>query len=136
MNGRKAKMLRKAAGERAPVEYEPDVFHGFRQFPAYESYQRVVRSWVPKLGRIVAETITHLRMKREGRSMVPAAPTWHQVTDPDTGAVSMQPQMTLVEVPKPRRLAAGSCRRVYKELKTLDRRFGLEAVEKELRGAA
>ena len=125
MRGTKAKMLRKAAEYERPATYEKSELKRITGMPVFETHDRTIREMGPG-GKITSRVVTKYRYGRDGKT--PLYPILQAEKDKDTGKVRFVPQMQLVPITKPRRLTAGSSRRVYQTLKTLERREGLDVV--------
>ncbi len=126
MNAKKCKLLRRAAEYTGqPATYEPNAIHHLTEFPAYEMYAKVVRTWNRITGYAIREVQT-LRRKH-GKPIL----LWHWKQD-EQGAPQWVPQTQLAGVPKPRLLAKDCPRRLYKFLKKLERTDGLDSVFKQL----
>ena len=136
------KMLRRAAEyrpRRDKTEYEPPAVHHMAEHPVFETHKRVIRGLGPVVrgespnekpnGRlisgqnrfVVSREVEKIRYGADGKT--PFKPLLDSM-----GKV----RMMLVPVAKPRRLKAGSPRRVYQTLKRLEKQVGLDAVFKQL----
>lgn len=153
MNGRTAKMLRRAAGVKsAPVAYDKPQIHHLSEHPVFETHVRTISEWGPPLDlptnyktvaraesgyrsylsrpisgqrrRLVDRDVTKIRYSADGKT--PLQPIIDMVRDPKTSELIHKYRTQLVPVAKPRRLVAGSPRRVYQRLKDLYHRVGLE----------
>ncbi len=110
MNARKAKKLRRAAGYLSPgheqAQYHPPALHHVASMPTYEAHARVIRSWSPRLHKIVGVEVESIRYQSDGKT--PAKPILNK---------DGTPALTIVPVAKPRLLVKDSPRRRYQELK-------------------
>lgn len=152
------KQLRRAAAYRPgrdKTEYEKPAMHHMAEHPVFETHKRVIRELGPvvrgespnykthtdRWGNTFDRPISgHHRfvVKREVEKIImgldgktPLHPKLVLTKMPD-GTVQHKVQTTLVPVAKPRRLKAGSPRRVYQTLKRLEKRIGLDAVFAQL----
>ena len=125
MRGTKAKMLRKAAEYERPATYEKPEMKRVIGMPVFETHERTIREMGPG-GKITSRVVTKYRYGKDGKT--PLHPILQRELDAKTGKARFVPQMQLVPITKPRRLALGSPRRVYQTLKTLERREGLDVV--------
>jgi len=131
MNGRKARMLRQAAEVRhdTVTTYEKPQLHHVVEFPVFETYTRTIRAWDPKVGKIVGREVEKIRYKPDGKTPMKPLISW---SIDKNGELLIKQQTMLVPFAAPRRLAKGSPRRIYQELKSMDRRFGLEKVFQQI----
>ena len=115
MNGRKSKLLRKAAGGvQRPTTYEKLQLGRVLQLPTYEQHTRVVRS-VGCDGKVFRADVTKTRFLADGKT--PA----HMIMD-----AKGQPVVQLVPTSLPIRLKVGTGRQIYQYLKRTERRIGLD----------
>lgn len=140
MNGRKAKMLRKAAEYQAHslVEYEPVQMHHWASVPTFEQHTRTVREMgpvspgaptterngVPRAGErrfVTSKQVTKTRYMADGKT--PAKLCMNAKGEPD---------LAIWPVVKPVHIKAGTPRRVYQGLKVLDRKVGLDKLFHDL----
>ena len=114
-------MLRGASGclTREATVYAPPELHHVATVPTFEKHARTVREMLR--GKVVARTVEKIRYRPDGKT--PAKLLVNEKGEP-------LPEM--IPISKPRRLKAGSPRRVYKTLKQLHRTVGLDRVFKEL----
>lgn len=144
------KMLRRAAEYRPgrdKTEYEKPAIHHLSEHPTFETHTRVIRELGPvdpslpvryktrtdrwgnhivkaisgQRRRVVSREVTKIIMGKDGKTPLTILLDSHG-----------KPRTQLVPVAKPRRLKAGSPRRVYKTLKRLEKRVGLDAVFAQL----
>lgn len=133
MRGAKAKMLRKAAEHKTHAAPMEDVqMHHFAETPVFETHTRVIRSWSPRAGKIVSTEVEKVLLTQHGRLQHPK-PLIKFRDDEKDPAIRIPYQSTeLVPVTRPRRLKVGSSKRVYKTLKLIERREGLDTMFKQL----
>lgn len=132
MRGATAKMLRKAAEYRPTRDratYEKPELKRIATMPVFETHERTIREMGPH-GKIVSHVVTKYRYGRDGRT--PLHPVIGFELDKVTGKKRLAQQTQLIPITKPRRLAAGSPRRVFQTLKTMERREGLDVVFKRM----
>lgn len=141
MNSKTARRIRQALRYRPScqtAEYEPPQVHHLAEMPKYEMVTRIKRSYDPGLACIVGLPVEKIRYAQDGRT--PAKPILisERLKNEASGkAFTVSRQATeLIPIAKPRRLKAGSPRAVYKLMKRLERRIGLDNVYAQLAAEA
>ena len=132
MNGKTAKMLRGAAGRPQGyiTTYEQLQLHHVAQVPVFETHERVIWEWFAPARRYFARAVTKIRFNPDGKT--PFRPLLTEEKDEATGIVSVVPRVDIIPVTKPVRLAKGSPRAVYQEIKRVHKTIGLDAAFKRL----